>query len=232
MADSSPPPAAPDWTARAAQVLATEHFTLQGARAATISESTGRASMYLMTVSSTLVALGFIGQASALGTAFDVFALVLLPTVFFLGLATMTRVTQSGVEDLLYGRGIARIRHFYLEFVPEAAPYFILNANDDSTGVMRNMGVNSGRRQMFLTIGGTIGVINSVVGGAFFGLLTNLLDPPIAVSVVVGAVAFAVSVAAHLRLEEATYGDSAGDPTVRFPSPSALLTPPDDRRSR
>ena len=39
--------------------LTTEHFTLQGARSQTVSESASRASLYLFSVSSTLVALGF-----------------------------------------------------------------------------------------------------------------------------------------------------------------------------
>lgn len=232
MPDDAPRLPDADWVARAAQILPTEHFTLQGARAATISESTGRASMYLATVSSSLVALGFIGQSSSMGTAFDVFALVLLPTVFFLGLATMVRVTQSGVEDVLYGRGINRIRGFYLEYVPEAAPYLILGAHDDAEGVMRNMGIVPGRRQMFLTIAGTIGVINSVVAGAFLGLLTSLFDPPLAVSAVVGAAAFGISVVAHTRLEESIYAGTAGDRTVRNPSsPTAPAADADQRSS-
>lgn len=48
----------------------TEHFTLQGARAATIAESTGRATMFLSAVSGGLVALGLIATASRVGTAF------------------------------------------------------------------------------------------------------------------------------------------------------------------
>ena len=43
--------------------LTTEHFTLQGARSQTVSESSARASLYLFSVSSTLVALEFIGSA-------------------------------------------------------------------------------------------------------------------------------------------------------------------------
>ena len=48
----------------------TEHFTLQGARAATVAESTGRASMFLVAVSGGLVALGLVATASRVGTAF------------------------------------------------------------------------------------------------------------------------------------------------------------------
>ena len=230
MPDDPPPAAEPAWVARAAQILPTEHFTLQGARAATISESTGRASMYLATVSSSLVALGFIGQSSGMGTAFDVLALILLPTLFFLGLATVTRVTQSGVEDLLYARGINRIRHFYLEYIPEAAPYFILNAHDDAEGVLHNMGLHPSRNQRLLTIGGTISVINSVVLGAFFGLLANLFDPPLGVSVMAGSIAFAASVVGHLRMQQAMYMASGGEKSVRFPSsPTPPSTEPDQQ---
>src|SRR5215207_2707751 len=44
--------------------LTTEHFGLAGARAQTTGESSARASLYISSVTSTLVALGFIGQTS------------------------------------------------------------------------------------------------------------------------------------------------------------------------
>lgn len=66
-------------------VLTTEHFTLQGARASTVSESSARAALFVGAVTSTLVALGFIAQASELGSAFDTFVLVVLPTLYVLG---------------------------------------------------------------------------------------------------------------------------------------------------
>ena len=70
----------------------TEHFTLQGARASTISASTGRATIFLGAVSGGLVALGLIATASRVGTAFYAFGLVLLPTLAFVGLVTFERV--------------------------------------------------------------------------------------------------------------------------------------------
>ena len=48
----------------AVSFVTTEHFTLQGARAATIAESTGRATMFLGAVSGGLIALGLLAQAS------------------------------------------------------------------------------------------------------------------------------------------------------------------------
>ena len=79
--------------------VTTEHFTLQGARAATIAESTGRATMFLGSVSAGLVALGLIAAATRIGTTFYAFGVVLLSTLSFVGFVTFERVLQSGIED-------------------------------------------------------------------------------------------------------------------------------------
>ena len=50
----------------------------------TIAEVNGRSSLFVGAVSSGLIALAFVGQLSHLGTAFYVFSLVVLPTLFFL----------------------------------------------------------------------------------------------------------------------------------------------------
>ena len=112
----------PDPRPAAATFVSTEHFTLQGARAATIAESTGRATVFLGSVSGGLIALGFLGQASHLGTAFYAFGLILLPTLAFLGLVTFRRVLQSGREDAVYAHRIAQLRAFYFEAAPEVTP--------------------------------------------------------------------------------------------------------------
>jgi hypothetical protein len=71
--------------------VTTEHFALQGARASTIAESTGRANMFLAAVSGGLVALGLVATSSSLGAVFFGFGLVLLPTLAFVGLVTAGR---------------------------------------------------------------------------------------------------------------------------------------------
>src|SRR5205814_6913908 len=103
----------------------TEHFTLQGARAATIAEASGRATMFLGAVSGGLVALGLIATASSVGTPFYAFGLVLLPTLAFIGLVTFERVLQSGIEDRGYARRIALLRAYYFDEAPELAPYLL-----------------------------------------------------------------------------------------------------------
>jgi hypothetical protein len=217
------PEAPDDWRVRAAPILTTEHFALQSARSATIADASGRANLYLGSVSLALVALALVGQASALGTAFVVFGLVLFPTLFVLGLATFVRVTQSTAEDLQLARGINRIRHFYLEFVPQAEPYFILSAHDDVAGVLQNMGVRPSPWQLGLTTAGTIGVINSVVAGVVAGLLASLLGWSLATDFGVGAVIFVLSAIAHYRAERSALGRGNERLQVRFPSRSGAV---------
>lgn len=105
--------------------ITTEHFTLQGARASTIADSTGRASMFLTSVSGGLVAFGLVATATGVGGTFYAFGLVLLPTLAFVGLVTFERAVQSGVEDLGYARRIARLRAYYFDNAPELAPYLL-----------------------------------------------------------------------------------------------------------
>src|SRR5215468_7821671 len=90
--------------------VTTEHFTLQGGRAATIAESTARAAMFVGSVSAGLVALGLIATATLIGTVFYAFGLVLLSTLSFVGVVTFERVVQSGIEDYGYAERIARLR--------------------------------------------------------------------------------------------------------------------------
>lgn len=196
--------------------LTTEHFTLQGSRSATTSESAARTALYLGAVSSTLIGLGFVSGDREL---FRVFALTVLPTVFFLGLVTFVRLVQLGVEDFLYGRAINRIRAYYRELAGPRANLFLMEANDDALGVMRNMGLTPGSRaQIAFTFASAIAVVNSVVGGAATGLLAGVLGAPLGVCVGVGAVWFALSAALHFRYQLQGRRESGGYDESLFPS--------------
>jgi hypothetical protein len=90
----------------------TEHFTLQTARSTTVAEAGGRATSYLAALSSTLVALAFIGNMSGLSAAFYIFCSLLLPVLTFIGIGTFARLVQSTNEDIALARRIARLRGF------------------------------------------------------------------------------------------------------------------------
>ncbi|MBX9717283.1 MAG: hypothetical protein K2X36_00370, partial [Microbacteriaceae bacterium] len=53
-----------DSRARYESALATEYFVLKGSSGATISESSSRSSLYMVSLSSSLIALGFVLNAS------------------------------------------------------------------------------------------------------------------------------------------------------------------------
>ncbi|MGH8835433.1 MAG: hypothetical protein ACRDWG_10635 [Actinomycetes bacterium] len=117
-ADTQPRPAAVTF-------VTTEHFTLQGARSSTIAEATGRATMFLGTVSGGLVALGLMATATGIGAAIYAFGLILLPTLAFVGLVTFDRTLQSGLDDYGYAQRIARLRGYYFEHAPELVGYLL-----------------------------------------------------------------------------------------------------------
>ena len=168
----------------------------------TISEANGRSSLFVGAVSSGLIALTFVGQISHLGTAFFVFSLVVLPTLFFMGLITFERVLQSGSADVIYARGINRIRHLYLEYAPQMQPYFILSSHDDTSLPMENLGaMHISWWQVFLSMAGMMAVINSVLAGSFVGLLLAAFTLPLWVCTSAGVVAFLVSLVLHQRYQ-------------------------------
>jgi hypothetical protein len=183
--------------------LTTEHFTLQGARSQTVGESAGRSSMYLFSLSSTLIALGFVTQASEGDSAFQLFALSALPTLFFLGLFTFVRLVELSIEDIRYGRAINRIRHYYVEQSGDDARYFVLTGHDDVPSVLANMGLEGGSRwQLFFGTATAISVVNSVVGaGAIAILLGVTLHLPLAVAALAGLAFLCSSVALHMRFD-------------------------------
>ena len=85
--------------------MTTEHFTLQGARTAAITESTSRATIFIGSVSAGLVALGLIATATRIGTAFYAFGLILLSTLSFMGFVTSTACSSPGSKSFITPNG-------------------------------------------------------------------------------------------------------------------------------
>ena len=184
------------------QILITEHTNLQAVRSATIFEANGRTTLFLGAVSSSIVALAFIGQMSELGQAFFLFALILLPSLIFLGLVTFIRVNQTGIEDMISSRGINRIRHYYTEVAPLVENYFILSTHDDMLGYLQNLGGQASIFQQFVSTAGLVSVINSILTAVFVGLLTfSLFNASLLVCLTAGVVVFAASVTLYMRYQ-------------------------------
>jgi hypothetical protein len=185
------------------QILATEHTNLQAVRSGTIFEANGRTTLFLGTVSGAVVALAFVGQVSDMDSTFLTFALILLPSLIFVGAVTFVRVYQVGVEDMIAARGINRIRHFYTEFAPELEMYFIHSAHDDMRGFMHNMGAHVSRWQQLLSTAGLVGVLTGVLTAVFTGLLTAAVFQATAIGcLAAGIVAFMVCIVLCLKYME------------------------------
>ncbi len=200
----------------AATFASTEHFNLQTARAITVSEANGRASIYLAALSSNLIALAFIGQMSRLGVAFYVFALILLPVLAFVGVVTFLRLVQSSLEDIAYAHRIGLLRNFYLRLSPELEPYLAVARGTPSAAPTA--------WQLTLTTAGMVAVVNSVVVGACAGLVleaagVHSLASSVAVGAVIGAGAFSVHERHHRRARDA-YSPEAVDRAAIFVLPS------------
>src|SRR3954469_13618620 len=167
----------------------TEHFNLQTARAGTISEANGRASIYLMALSTNLIALAFIGQVSRLGTAFYAFALILLPALAVVGTVTFQRLVQLSLEELAYAQRIGRPRAFYVALAPELEPYVLVMHGPRAQASLRQDRLGPSSWQLALTTGGMVAVVNSVLIGACAGLLLETLSVgSLAVTLAAGAI--------------------------------------------
>lgn len=155
--------------------LTTEHFTLQTARSATIAESSSRATLFLGTLTGTVVALAFVGQVSRSGPVFVLFALTLLPTTLLLGLLTYVRLVQSSIEDVTYARAINRIRAFYRTLSPDAQAYLLMSPAEHVHGVLSNAGMRRSRFHLLGHAATMIAVVDAALGGATIGLALALL---------------------------------------------------------
>src|SRR5215467_12120254 len=183
---NKPDQADSDPRAAAVTFVTTEHFTLQGARSSTISESTGRASVFLGAVSGGLIALGLVATAAKTGAAFYTFGLIVLPTLAFVGLATFHRVLQSGIEDLGYARRIAQLRDYYFDHAPELAGYLLNPAEPLPTP-----GLGIRLWQQFVTVAGMVAVITAVLAGSAGGLLAAAVSGHSLVAALVAGVVVA-----------------------------------------
>jgi hypothetical protein len=198
--------------------LTTEHFTLQGARSQTMSETSARASIYVFSVSSTLVALGFVAQISEIGDIFNVFALTVLPTLYLLGVVTFVRLVECGAEDFRYGLAINRIRGYYQEVAGDRANLFLLSGHDEPKAVFENMGIGVENRSPVFAFSSAVAVINGVVGGGAVAIaLGAVVDASLGVAAAAGAVAAIASVVGWVRYADRLL-DAAAEIEPLFPS--------------
>jgi hypothetical protein len=202
-----------------AQFLTTEHFVLQTARTGTIQEAIGRANLFIASVSSAAVALGFVAQVTEMGEAFLFFALIILPSLYFIGIVSFVRSVQVAIEDMVHARGMARIRRYFVERSPGARSYLMHSPHDDYRGTLDSFGLRLTGFQSFMTTAGMVNVISSVIAGVFVGLAIKAAIglPPWALTLG-GVISFIASVLICWQYEVWAWTRAEQNLVVHFPS--------------
>jgi len=172
-------------------VMTTEHFVLQTARSAGITETVGRAA---------------------------IFGLVLLPTLAFVGVATFERAVRNGVEDVQMAGRIDRIRQFYFDAAPQVARYLPPPGPDASWAMAREAGVSTPFWYQFLTIAGVLAVVDSVLIGGTFGLAVQAETGLLAASAPVGVITGAGALAGHFARQRAVWRAARQSASVPVPA--------------
>jgi hypothetical protein len=159
------------------QILATEHWSLLATRSMIWNEIFTRASMFLTTLSASIVALALVAQATEFNETFRTLALLILPVVLFLGVATSVRLGEAQVVDTWTVAGMNRLRHAYLEMAPDLEPYFVTSHHDDIKGLLWTTGHFDRIKPSMAMVAtpAVVGVICAVLAGVIGWLLMSLV---------------------------------------------------------
>jgi hypothetical protein len=208
---------------RVLTVLTTEHYTLQMIRGSTIFEASNRAGQYFAMLSAILIALGLIAQVAPervlLGVSCGLFS-----GVYVIGLVTAARAMESSLQDIQCGIGINRIRHFYQEAAPSAAPYFVMSSHDDLHSVLSDGGEaiwSGGRRPSplgpFLTVAGLINLVNGWILGVAIAEAAILSGLGMLAALAAGLFGAVASIGALALHQQRTWSRGVSAIETRFP---------------
>jgi hypothetical protein len=189
---ASSQPLGPD----AATILATEHWSLLGTRSLLWNERMSRTAIFLTVLSAAIVALALVANATGFGPTTRTVALVLLPVVLLLGLATYVRLVAIGNEDLGLVLAMNRLRHGYLTIAPGLKPYFSTGHHDDPWGLAVTFQVATPRDlhpwvHFSTTTPTIVATVDAAIASAIAVLLMQAAAAPSVAVVTTGAVTFA-----------------------------------------
>lgn len=203
--------------------ITTEHFVMQTAIGAAVSEQQGRAAMYLYSLSGALVAMGFMAQSSNL----MLFIAAVLPMIFLTGLLTILRLVDIGMESLQSHVTIARVRAYYRSLGNAAEAIF-----DKAHGRWPEGRTDSGHiigplLGLLTTAASMISCVNAFIGAALLALvLVRLLHVGLTLAIVAGAIFAVVQVVAFY-----VYQSWRIDLMIRSAQASGLAIGDDGRRA-
>jgi hypothetical protein len=178
------------------QMLATEHWSLLATRSMGYQESFSRAGMFLSVLSGAVVALALVAQAMSFGSGFELFALVLLPVVLFVGVGTALRLDNANYHEVLTVAGMNRIRANYVRMAPALKEVFVMGTTDDLRGItltVANAPDHGWLADVLASTPALLAVLNSMLASAIVGLLLLQFGMVVVVSLAAAVAVFLVS---------------------------------------
>jgi hypothetical protein len=223
--DGAPPAAVGEYPfgPNGAAILATEHWSLLATRSLIWSEAMSRATVFLTVLSAAIIALALLADATGFGPQTTTLALVLLPVVLLLGIATYVRQVQINNEEFQLVLAMNRLRRAYLTIAPSLEPYFTTGHHDDEPGLVATyMLAHPSRRWLlvhFLINTPTIvATVDAALAAAIAVLLLQVAGAATAARVAGGVVAF-LAVWGGLMPMQRHSADPLRYTTPRFPTP-------------
>ena len=172
--------------------LTAEHSAMQGVIIASVNEQQARASMFLISVSGALVALGIVAQTDK----FLLFTATVIPTLYVIGGLTVLRLVDVGMESMQSEINIAKIRHHYRTLGGPAERLFEEPLGRWPEGRLDSGHVIGEILGLLTTAASMIACVVGFIGGAGIALLLHhLAGASLAVSVAAGAAFVIVQVA-------------------------------------
>lgn len=203
------------------QILATEHWSLLATRSMTWNEIFSRVGIFLTVLSAAVVSIALVAQATDFGDNFRLFALLVLPVVLLIGVATLIRLIDTLYEDFMLVAAANRLRHAYLTLAPELEIYFTTGATDDFPGVMqsyfrRNAPV--GLLQILSSSPMLVGIIDALLAGVLIALIAETLGSATFLFVALGIVTTLLALVWLILFPYRTIGRLRQQHQSRFPS--------------
>ena len=152
--------ALPDRSSAFFSALLTEQFVQQSVRGVTVSESSSRASLYMFTLSSALIAYGFLADTDVAAAYLG----VVFPIVFLLGIFTWERLVQTALEDVIAVGAIQRIRRYYATLLPGADHFFPQPSDRTAVHELLDISTRSSWRGVVFTTSSAILAVNCIAG--------------------------------------------------------------------
>jgi hypothetical protein len=206
----------------APQILGTEHWSLLATRALLWNEAMARATVLLTVLSAAIIALALLADATGFGSQTTALALVLLPVVLLLGIATYVRLVQINNEEFKLVLAMNRLRHAYLTIEPGLEPYFTTGHHDDERGLVATYMLDHPSRRWLLvhfvintpTI---VATVDAALAAAIAVLVLQAAEAPTVALVAGGVAAFLAVWGGLMPLQRHTV-DPLRHRAPRFPS--------------